>query len=233
MWKEKRCGIYCIENKITHKKYIGQSVYIDYRWTTHRSELRNHTHNNDYLQKSWDKYGEDAFDFYVLELCSKEDLDKREIYYINLYNTLDRDKGFNLKDGGQSGKLSEESINKKSQTLKEIYNTTDLRERKRQSALKQWSDPKIKAKICGENNGMYGKTHSQEARDKISKAAMGRKSSRRNLSPVLCVELNRIFECAAEAEKEFDMRLQILEVCKGNRKTTGGYHWKFAMENNI
>ena len=30
------CGIYCIENKINHKKYVGQSIDIKSRWTQHR-----------------------------------------------------------------------------------------------------------------------------------------------------------------------------------------------------
>ena len=67
MAAEKRSGIYCIENISTNKKYIGQSVDIHTRWCHHRSELKNHTHFNDYLQKSWDKYGEDDFKFYVIE----------------------------------------------------------------------------------------------------------------------------------------------------------------------
>ena len=52
-------GIYCIENIINNKKYIGQSKHINERWLKHISELNHGYHHNDYLQKSWNKYGKD------------------------------------------------------------------------------------------------------------------------------------------------------------------------------
>lgn len=83
-------GIYCIEQLESHKKYIGQSVDIKTRWKNHKNELNRGVHHNDYLQKSWNKYGEELFKFYVLDYCDINELDGKEIYYINLYNTTDR-----------------------------------------------------------------------------------------------------------------------------------------------
>lgn len=233
MWKNIKCGIYCIENKETHKKYIGQSINIYYRWSKHKGELNNHIHDNDYLQKAWDKYGQECFDFYILEECDVKDLDTKEIYYINYYDTLNHDKGYNLKYGGQDGVVGEYGNNKRKQSLKKAYQNPDLIELRRNAALKQWSNPDIKIKIMGQNNVMYGKTHSEEARKKISEAQKGRISPQRNTTPVLCVELNKFFSCSAEAKKELNINSSILEVCKGKRKTAGGYHWQFVMENNI
>lgn len=56
-----KSGIYCIENIRNGKKYIGQSINVYYRWKKHKSELNNNTHDNDYLQKAWNKYGSDIF----------------------------------------------------------------------------------------------------------------------------------------------------------------------------
>ena len=44
------CGIYCIENLVNHKKYIGQSKDIFKRWRQHRSELNTNIHYNSHLQ---------------------------------------------------------------------------------------------------------------------------------------------------------------------------------------
>ena len=55
MYKDIISGIYCIENIITNKKYIGQSINIKDRWSKHKSELNHQTHDNDYLQKAWNK----------------------------------------------------------------------------------------------------------------------------------------------------------------------------------
>ena len=231
MSRKKTIGIYCIENIDTNKKYIGQSVNIEGRWSKHKTALRQNSHDNDYLQKAWNKYGEDNFKFYILEECDKSELDNREVYYINLYQTLDYKNGYNLKEGGQYGAVSEYGNHKRKQSLKKTYENTNLKERRKQDALKQWSNPTIKSKILGENNGMYGKTHTLEARKKISEAHKGTISPKRDKRPVICIELNKIYSCATEAMRELKPSSSILEVCKGHRKTAGGYHWKFLSEN--
>ena len=82
---------------------------------------------------------------------------------------------------------------------------------------------------------MYGKTHTEEARRKISESKIGKPSNRRNTTPVLCIELNKRFKDATEAGKELRIDSSaILKVCRGERKTCGGYHWRFLKtENNI
>lgn len=220
-----KSGIYCIENLVNGKKYIGQSVNIDARWAKHKSELNDNKHFNDYLQKSWNKYGQDNFNFYVLEFCNIEQLDEREIYYINFYKTLNRDKGYNLMSGGTFGrKYSIESREKMSQSLKghEVSFKTRIKISKNH------------ADVNGENNGMYGKNHTEEAKRKVSEANRGKVSARRNRNAVCCIELDKTFEDATEASKELSLDSGgILKCCKGERKTCGGYHWKFVnLENN-
>ena len=100
--KEILCGIYCIENIINGKKYIGLSRDIDRRWLEHRSELNRGDHVNKYLQNSWNNYGEDAFKFNIVELCSPEELSDRECYYISKYHTLSHENGYNLTTGGEN-----------------------------------------------------------------------------------------------------------------------------------
>ena len=226
MQDKMKSGIYCIENLVNNKKYIGQSINIDYRWSKHKSELKNGNHDNDYLQKSYNKYGIDCFQFNVLEYCDKDKLDEREDYYINLYHTMDRAFGYNLKSGGQAhNHVCDEVRQKISESNKQAYKNSNLKQKRSQDALAQWADPCIKAKIIGVNNGMYGKTHNEEARKKISEA-------RKIHTPVYCVELDHVFEDAYTAAKELEIKSgYILATCRGNQKTYKGYHWQFVNKN--
>ncbi len=65
-------GIYKIENTRNGRCYIGSAVHLVNRWATHRRALRKGEHRNRYLQRAWDKYGEDAFGFEVLEAVADQ-----------------------------------------------------------------------------------------------------------------------------------------------------------------
>lgn len=123
MKKEKVCGIYCIENLVNNKKYIGKSKNIYGRWNEHKYELDKHCHYNRYLQNAWDKYGEANFKFYILEECRQECLDNKERYYIDLFKTHAHfgKHGYNLTIGGEGiGVLSEEERQKFREVQKSI-----------------------------------------------------------------------------------------------------------------
>ena len=80
----KESGIYKILNIITKDFYEGSAVNLYNRWNRHRYELRKNIHGkNTYFQNAWNQYGEDNFEFSVLELCEKELLLVREQWYFD------------------------------------------------------------------------------------------------------------------------------------------------------
>ena len=93
---ENGSGIYCIKNIINGKMYIGSAVDLKNRERQHFSALRLNKHRSQYLQNSFNKHGKENFIFEVIEFVEeKENLEKREEYYINLYDATNRDKGYN------------------------------------------------------------------------------------------------------------------------------------------
>ena len=89
-------GIYKITNKINNKVYIGQSDRLNDREREHFYRLENQTHSNEYLQRSYNKHGKDIFLFEIIE--ESDDLDNREIHWINEYGGINSDNNYNLKD---------------------------------------------------------------------------------------------------------------------------------------
>lgn len=102
------CGIYKITNLKNNKGYIGQSTDIKTRWKNHKFELKNNIHHNEHLQSSFNKYGEDAFEFRILERTDKENLDDAEAYWINYFDTTNPEKGYNLRYGGNNSQKRED-----------------------------------------------------------------------------------------------------------------------------
>ena len=209
-------GIYCIENVINHKKYIGQSVHIQRRWYEHKYELNKNVHDNNYLQKAWNKYGCDNFKFYIIEICDEKDLNDKENYYISLYNTMDDKYGYNLKIDGANRLISESTREKLIQAARKKRPNKD---------------------IFGSKNPMFGKHLSEDAKNKIRESRVGTKASDETKSKlsemrsgtnnprcvsVYCPELNETFWGAKEAELKYGVnRNKISECINGKRKHAG------------
>lgn len=83
--------IYAIEHKATHSAYIGMTVNLKTRWQDHRRLLRNNQHTNTELQADWNRYGEQSFDFRILEdtqSCDNHIAGNREGYWTDIYNQV-------------------------------------------------------------------------------------------------------------------------------------------------
>lgn len=123
-----KCGIYLIENLITNKKYVGQSVNIYKRWRSHITSSRNKDDVSfQYpLNRAFRKYGIHNFDFAILKECSVEDLNSFEYKYIKKYDCIKN--GYNQMDYFSENKpfnvLTKESLKN---LLKDLEESTILK----------------------------------------------------------------------------------------------------------
>ena len=92
-------GIYKIENKINGKVYIGQSQNIFKRWSVH-GNINKAGNCKMAIAKAITKYGVENFKFEILELCTKEELNIKEIYWVSVYDSYK--KGYNSTTGGDA-----------------------------------------------------------------------------------------------------------------------------------
>ena len=100
-------GIYKITNLINGKIYIGQSINIQQRWKAHRARpfYKEGEQYQTPLYRAIRKYGLQNFSFEVIEECFENQLNEKEQYYIEYYDTTNQDKGYNLTKGGQAGSV--------------------------------------------------------------------------------------------------------------------------------
>ena len=136
-------GIYKILNIKNNKVYIGKCENFLKRKKEHLKLLKKGNHFNNHLQYAFIKYEEINFKFILIEEC--DDLNFKEIFYINEYKSLDRLYGYNLQTGGEGGKHSNETILKqklnKTSQAKKVYGFN-----KEGKLIKEWFSIKECAK---------------------------------------------------------------------------------------
>jgi group I intron endonuclease len=112
----RRPGVYVIRNTVNGKVYVGSAIRIDARWRLHLKNLREGNHHSRHLQISWNKHGEEAFEFEVIEFVpDKKDTLSREQHWMDVLGVGNPDKSYNLapRAGSQLGiKRRPESVEK-------------------------------------------------------------------------------------------------------------------------
>ena len=114
-------GIYCIENIVNHKTYIGSSKNIYQRLLKHFALLRHNKHENAHLQFSWNKYGEGSFQWFVIEYCDNECLTQKEQECIDLF-----EGEYNITRKVERNILSKESRIKQGNTRRKLHEEGNL-----------------------------------------------------------------------------------------------------------
>ena len=95
-------GIYKITNKVNNKIYIGQSVHVHHRWREHYSEPS----DGSLIDMAIKKYGKENFIFEVLEECSIDELNEKELHYSQLFPNCYTPKGYNIVLCGNSNRVT-------------------------------------------------------------------------------------------------------------------------------
>ena len=94
--------IYKITNQINGKIYIGQTrKTLQERMNAHIKKASEYP--NRYLYDAMNHYGYSNFSIALIEECSNSQLDEREIYWINYYDSTNHEIGYNLTSGGGGG----------------------------------------------------------------------------------------------------------------------------------
>lgn len=209
-----------------NKKYIGiTSQKPERRWRKNGEGYKDHL----YFWRAIQKYGWDNFKHDILYTdLTKEEAEQKEVKLIAYYNSNNIDFGYNMSVGGESGSKGYKYTNE---------------QRKRMSENRK-----------GEKNGMYGKHHTEESIEKgrikhlrenlspdtirkMSVAKKGKKRSNESIikqietisNKVICIETSVVYNGTKEAGRANNIDPScISKVCRGERKTAGGFHWRYG-----
>lgn len=207
--------IYKLTNKITGKVYIGQTVRgLEERMQEH------YRHDTIIVDKAIQKYGKDSFDVEIIDRADTiEELNQKEQFWIRHYDCI-TPKGYNQCFGGDNTMgyhHREESKQAMSEAKKEIY--------------------------IAEGNPFYGKTHSDEVKERMSEQRKGmahlteeqvlKLRASHHTVQVRNVETGEGFDTVKSAAEHYGLKdTHITRVCKGKRKRTGGFHWEYVFTDN-
>lgn len=193
-------GVYRITNIINGKFYIGASVDIDMRYTTHMGRDARRYVNHPFY-KDIREFGKENFEIDVLEFCEREKLLEREQFY---YDELHPE--YNLVRPAENNflyKEVQEKASKNSNTpyhvkkRKELYNTPEYKEYFRRVHTTQMKP--VEMLLNGE----------------ILKSFISLQEAARYISD-------------ATEYKGKNKTSKIKAVCDGERKTAYGYKWRYS-----
>lgn len=158
-------AIYSFQNLTNGKRYVGQSIDPERRKDDHLRAARL-GHKSSLLYSAIRKYGPENFTFEILEECEVEQLNELEQRWIGVFDSANKEKGYNMTNGGcQFGPMLEEHKRKIGEANKISKKGSKLSEEHKQ---------KISESLKGHEGYWTGKSHDEESNKKRSDALKGR-----------------------------------------------------------
>lgn len=196
--------IYKITNKVNNHCYIGKTDRsVEERWKEHLKDCNRENFEKRPLYKAIKKYGKENFSIETIEECCADIVDQRERYWIEYFISFRN--GYNATKGGDGRPYLDYEL---------IYRTY----------LECKSRSKT-AELLGIDRGNVGKIISGFKDNPYSNCeALYRPVAR--LDPKTG-EILEVFVSTQEANKAYNCHNHVSDVCKGKRKTAGGYGWKY------
>lgn len=221
-------GIYKIINLKNNKCYVGSSINLKSRKYKHFKDLSNGTHHNLKLQRAYDKYGEENFNWEIIEYVDKtnnleifkNNILAREQYWINELNSYEG--GYNILPtaGSRLGSKSSEETKKKIGEANRIslLGNTNGSGRAGVKFTKEHIDKLRESHL--------GNRHSEESKEKISSKLRGRKVSeetRKKIGLANSISLKGK-TLSEETRKKISDKNKGHEVSEETRKKIGEKH---------
>ncbi len=175
-------GIYVFENIKEKKAYIGQSIDVERRIYEHYHSFR---YKNDFHTTL--REHPEYFIHSIIEKCSKEELDDKEVYWMNRYES----EGW------------------------ELYNTCkkkfwmNCRGKKHSEETRKKIRKSLEGKLSGENHPLYGKHHSEETRKKSSESHKGQVAWNKGLTGIYSEETRKKMSKAAKGREPWNKGLKM------------------------
>lgn len=210
-------GIYGIRNLKNNKIYIGKSINIRQRIYNHIGGLnsKDPKRENQHFTNAWWKYGKESFEYFILEIFEKSEnlenlLKERELYWMNFYNSTNREFGYNLRrDSSTNIIVHEETRIKLSEAQKRRYLSQEERIKTGLKSSEFWK-----------NNPEIKKEMSKKVAEKLTKYKIYQYSKNGS-------ELIKIWNSVSEIIEENPTykKHNIYSVCSGAKPTIYGYKW--------
>ena len=218
--------VYCVYahiNKVNGKIYIGQTCQdINRRWRD-GDGYKGCT----LFYKAIQKYGWDNFDHEIIASnLTLQEANHFEELLISKLDTMNPNKGYNLRSGGENYLVSEEARIHMKQSRPDVNGEKNpFYGKHHTNETKQKLSKRRIGKYKGKDNYFYGKRHTEDTKKKLSE-------SRKNKKPILCVETNILYPSMREAQRMTNISRQNIKSSLKTNGTAGGYHWRYADDIN-